>query len=435
MEISKDDEAKLMQYTKQAMALVSEGLSPTDAVEKIAKRENLSPDTIGILTTAYNNGRQLAQWRSGKNMFDKLADFPLADATTVIDRLYGKKEASAPLHDFEQDASWVPRWHDVERHRLRELPVSFVTKTAKVQEPPNQTSKQLELIGTYQNAVKDLSALRTKVAEAKDAVRKSIGGVTNYFRAMPMDRHRFEDVEYAAITYLGKSASMVMDLAYDRNELLHKRNKEKRASDLQRAPVVNISSDSLPIRLIANCLHAADKFAQIKQAYAEQEAQLGELKKQVHPQRVDIVEPQPAGELTPKLAFFGPMIGMSAGKLLAESTPKSKSELVEDYADKLSDPEHDQQLRSIRVQAMLNQLMTDPDDPISSYHPDEVLDAYNEIAQISPRLADKPLAMRPWLRRRLQGQLEPFETKELVDIEKSRAQSQAKPMQIGGGDN
>lgn len=426
MEISHEDESRLMKYTKEAMALVSSGTHPTDAIEKISRQNKLSPDTISILSAAYNNGRQLAQWKSGKSAFDKLADFPLASAQDVISRIYDDKEVTAEVDDFYRDDSWVPRWRDVERWQVRNTPVRLTTKTANTVQPL-QTEK-LDQIREYQNAGKALSALRTKVAEAEDAVRRAIGGVTNYFRSLPIDRHRFEDVEYAAVTYLGKEASHVFDLVYDRNQLLHQRHKEKRASELTKPPVTNIGPDSLPLRLVSNCLDTAIKFAQIRSEYKKQEHSFGDMKKAIHPQRVDITEPEPAGELTPKLAFLGPAIGMSAGKLLAESVPKTRGELIESYADELNDPEHDQQLRSIRVRAMLNQLMTDPDDPISSYHPDEVLDAYNEIAQLSPRLADKPLAMRPWLRRRLGGQLEPFETKELVDIEKSRAQSQSKQM-------
>ena len=103
--------------------------------------------------------------------------------------------------------------------------------------------------------------------------------------------------------------------------------------------------------------------------------------------------------------------------------PKTKDDLIEDAWMDLEDPGHQNEIRKIKAQAMLNQLMTDPDDPISGYEPDKVLQAYNEIASMTPRIAEQPAALRPLLRRRLQGHQEPFEAKEMTDIEKGLSAS------------
>jgi hypothetical protein len=82
---------------------------------------------------------------------------------------------------------------------------------------------------------------------------------------------------------------------------------------------------------------------------------------------------------------------------------------------------------------MLQGMMTDPDDPVSGHDPDQVLNAYNEIAQLAPHLAEQPAALRPALARRLQGGVQPFETKELADTEKSIVQSRRPPVALSLG--
>lgn len=97
--------------------------------------------------------------------------------------------------------------------------------------------------------------------------------------------------------------------------------------------------------------------------------------------------------------------------------------MVQDAWMNLEDPEHENDLRRIRAHALLNQMMTDGDDPISGHDPDKVLAAFNEISSATPRLAENAALLRPVLRKRLEGHQEPFEAKELLDIEKGIAQS------------
>ena len=112
------------------------------------------------------------------------------------------------------------------------------------------------------------------------------------------------------------------------------------------------------------------------------------------------------------------MIAQTTRSLLdrAMGSDPNKDKRVNDQWMDLEDPNHDAQLREIRTQAMLSDLMHD--DVIGGYHPDQVAKAYNEIAQMAPRTAGQPMALAALLRKRLQGHTEPFEAKEVTDIEK-----------------
>ena len=54
----------------------------------------------------------------------------------------------------------------------------------------------------------------------------------------------------------------------------------------------------------------------------------------------------------------------------------------------------------------------------------EVITAFNELSQLSPRLAEQPAAVRPLLAKRLAGEVQPFEIGEILNMEKTRKDSQ-----------
>jgi hypothetical protein len=87
----------------------------------------------------------------------------------------------------------------------------------------------------------------------------------------------------------------------------------------------------------------------------------------------------------------------------------------------LTDPEHETALRNIRAQGMLHDMiMNDP--VISGHDPQEVASAFNELADVAPQFVDSPAAMQALLRKRLEsGQMADFDVKQLLDMEKSRA--------------
>ena len=98
--------------------------------------------------------------------------------------------------------------------------------------------------------------------------------------------------------------------------------------------------------------------------------------------------------------------------------------MVDDTLNDLNDPVHDEQLRQIRTKAMLYSLLNN-DSVLSSYKPQEVLGAYNNLSALAPRASRQPLLATSVLRRwTTQGGIEPFEAKEIGDIEKTLQQTQ-----------
>lgn len=114
-----------------------------------------------------------------------------------------------------------------------------------------------------------------------------------------------------------------------------------------------------------------------------------------------------------------PVVALSS--LVRKAVPKAdtKEEVEQDAMAEYFDPVHDAEMNKIKTQAMLNDFLAN-DPIISTYDPDEVLGAFNQVSQMVPRAAMQPAVMRGQLRKLLQQQdaMEPFEANQLVEVEK-----------------
>ena len=116
---------------------------------------------------------------------------------------------------------------------------------------------------------------------------------------------------------------------------------------------------------------------------------------------------------------------LSAAKAIASRMAQGAAEGEKKMKTKayqsLTDPEHETALRNIRAQSMLHDLVLN-DPVISGHDPTEVAQAFNELADVAPQFVDSPAAMQALLRKRLEaGQMADFDVKQLVDMEKSKA--------------
>jgi hypothetical protein len=129
-----------------------------------------------------------------------------------------------------------------------------------------------------------------------------------------------------------------------------------------------------------------------------------------------------AGAFTAPLKAVGQAMGASSAAEMAGLGPvDAKKEMKKQY-DKLYDPEHESALKGIRAKGVLHDLILN-DPVISGYDPQDVAMAFNDISELSPALVDAPGMLRAVLRKRLEaGGLADFDVKQLLDMEKVRAE-------------
>lgn len=474
--LDRKDEQRLLDAVKTATSLVEDGLSPDAAVEKVARDSGFGPGEIRLLGHAFNTGRQVSQWKEPGGILDKLAEFPLCDPDVVVGNVYGRQPTKEAAQVVDSCYNRPP---------VADAPP--LSKAASYKIPSNppkpyapDPAEALDVAyGKIQRAKQAAEEGRRLVSAETDRLRATVAGLVGYFKQASYNRLPFATVEHAARAYCGPDASRLLDVVYAQARI-----KEARAGDACPVFKTPVDTAAYPFPAIKSAVDAgvaiarlrADAEALTKKAEAAKTEELRPFTGAGKPQRPaagttekaavgwlsevgaiatgDIlahkathpeVEEDPYGDVEAldaglnsiraqagrrrlvKAAFLNtPAVGAAVGTMLGRtigSVPKSKDDMVDDAWMELEDPEHYNELRKIRAHATLSQLLTDPDDPISGHDPHKVLNAYNEIAAATPRVAENVATLRPILRKRLESHQEPFEAKEMLDIEKGLAAS------------
>ena len=511
--VTQPEEQRLLDGMKVAVDLVDKRcFSPNAALEKVARDSQWTPGFLRAAVSAFNNGRQVAQWSANDSILEKTAEFALADYDHVHDAIWGGDEKKA--FDYYLNTSEIspeysrPPTFITNRESWDLLQGPLFEKAAVAPSEPEPSITAREAWDDYQWAVRGFEEKRAEYSHAHDKIRGYIGQLEEYFQKAAMDRIPFAVAEQAAVTYYGDDGRDLF------NVLAGSFPREKRASDGYQVWNKPIDLHSQPFSLIRKTISAATDIYNAKeamdQAYSELEDQAdkllpfaGDTEKQAAPDPLQtyadslrtVRDNEIAAGGTPRnvqrahtnyhraqqmadesrtrarerstqrsrlgRAIFGdkpaatPRTGLIpwVNKLDIGGIGKSlsginKAELLKEYTgfnDKfnpvkarnkmwaeLEDPYHENELRRIRAQSMLQGLMSDPESPVYGHDPYKVLKAYNEVSAISPRVAELPGAVESVLAQRLAGHTQPFENKELMDMEKTLNESR-NPAEGRGG--
>ncbi len=445
--LSKSDEQLLLDGVKQAVDLVDhQGFSPNDAVQKVAEDLNYSPGFVKAACNAFNTGRQLAQWNANDSVLDKLASFPLADYDTIHANIWGNSQEKAASVSPQLGQPRFESYEDQARHALLTMSIGSVEKSAEAEEPS-------PLVADYRGEVRVKAAFdalewqrrnveecRRQKSAADDQLNLKLHLLEGYFKKFAYDRLPLAQVEDAVTTYCGKPGAALMGY------VASKFPSEKRAADHQPTWAgFNQPSDRTaePYTLVEACIKQAEQVNQQEQQLAQAITKLAEAEGHI----ASFTRPQPESTklsqsiLTPSLieesgekqasVLAGMMggAGMGFSSTLAKEISQDEDQSIQSKIEELDDPSHLDEMRKIRAQTVLTELMTDPTNPLSEHDPEEVLKVYNEMVQLSPRLADQPGALGPMLNKRIMGNVEPFEVGEQLKIEESLNKTQSNPVQ------
>lgn len=441
-QMDKRAEEQLLAAVKSAMGCVMDGDTPTEAITKAAQHYQLSPTQLPLIVQAYNVGRTTYQ-RGAEGVLAKQATFPLADLQEIHKSLYpaqpqttSQRKAAAVI---SPDYAVPPRGLPSDHVTAMEKAASYTIPTPEpVSRGPGDPATRIwDAYGKterYKRAVDDAKVAYTA---ARDRLLASLGKVASYFAEAAPFRARFGDVEYNAIQVFGEPARHVLTYAHDQLAL-----GEKRAmwppKQLQRVDVTEAPYSLIKV--------AIDRTGELLDAYRDMTSTTKEAEAAVE-QTLRPFVPAPSRDTTPRsvlgdyhhlscdrekeAGFFGNTLSLGVGASLRNSSAgRSPDSLVDSTAASLADPEHLDELRAIQTRAMLSDFLSN-DEVISGYDPAEVMMAFNELSQMSPRSTTQPGVMRPLLRKRLsQGAVEPFEAQQITDIEKNlgEAQGSRQPM-------
>lgn len=446
--LSPEAEQTLIEGVKTAVHLVdNDGLTPDAAMQKVAESRKWGRDMVRLASQAYNTGRQTAQREVNTGILDKMATFELVDPDKVLNTMWPSEvKSAADLHnasavsdEYKAPPAWLYEQGRAALHKTAEQPFKLVDKPPEPYQP-EPSVKMARAYNRHRDCVRNTEEARTKAASSYQQLVDAVVRLRGYFKQASYDRVAFSQAEHFASAYFGDAGKTLMDDVYAKLKL-----KEVRASDFN-APRSAIDRTKAPFALIATCVKLArdvhEKRAEwnaAKEAEAKQAEDLrpfvGSPTAAIQPDRYLIAENPSTKQAG---GFFGGLLGGGIAantSALFDKALENKpdaSKLSTSQAAKLDDPSHQAELDKIKAQAMLADLMQD--DVLSGYDPEEVMNAYNEVAQVAPRSSTQPLVMRSLLRRHLQGNVEPFEAKEISDIEKGLIQTREPQLSIFGNE-
>lgn len=480
--LTNNDEQRLLESVKQAVHYVDENnMSPNDALVKVARDMSLSPGFVRAAVSAFNNGRQVSQWNANESVLDKLANFPIADYDEVHRKIWGKTEKEANDvytdlgGDIHSDYNKAPVW--AKRDSLSKLATMDLGIEKKAEDEVPEYVRQHQAVkqanstyDAYSRAKRAYGDARVKQSAAQDNLTTRLAILTNYFKKFAQDRLPFDVVDKAAQSYYGARGEMLMDVIAERFP------KEKRASDIKRQWSKPLPKESEPFTHIERAIKAAADLSAASDELQHAKEALDSAKEALVPFAEAPTAPKSAKDTTFSISLIeggegqpteeakeaeedwcphcdggGPKSecirghadsdgestekssGLLTGMLIGNATKPIVDEFVSGRAEDrrvgsamagLEDISHEDELKKIKAQVMLAEMMGDPDNPISEYEPERVLNAYNELTQLAPRLSQQPAAMQPLLAKRLAGAVEPFEVKEIGEMERGLQQTQ-----------
>lgn len=402
------------------------------AAAKQAEDAGFGPDMIRLMCHGWNNGAVTSRRETSSGILQKTAAFPILDPEQVIQRVFG---AAAKVATDDLDAAYLRPPRRPERPKVAE------SSGSSSREKTASADSELAFRRQYSAATRlneEIKTARQAYKQSLQLLQHKVASIAEYFQR---DRGRewlFDEVAYAAKSHLGSLAEPVMQAAADLNNYTVKSAnlRPRRAIDWNSRPFCWVV-DAVKLAPEVNAKYS--EYISVGMTNRYKIAQLMD--------RVTASPPTPATTVfdrpdnTPfveKLAFLSGGLSDVAvlGDLINEARgpAPTRDAMVGGALAALNDPAHDEKLRQIRARGMLFDLLNH-DEILASYNPSEVLKAYNNLSTLAPRASQQPVIANSVLRRwATQGGVEPFEAKEINDLEKGLKQTQQVGRPLGGAD-
>lgn len=415
--MTKAGEEKLISHVHKVIDEVSNGQNPTGALAKVAEAAELSREEIRRVGEAYNQSKTLDHLAKTAGA-SRLKNFNLANIDSAINSIYkeqyktaGVQHAEAITADSYKDG--IPDFvAEINRQgklqKFAELfsasePAKEVAKAPNISNIEKVDNKSADRFRMFSKLSSDV---RSRQSEYQTQLIKVGEQLSQSFYDYPFEKVEV-DLHKRFGERIAKSASDLLWKLTNAEKLGQKRA-SKKALDYSNDPFFSFGNSFGTVEsLVQNALELQKNARELKK---EREA--------LKPDPQPVVEKKASifdkytGEDGPdftKAAFLPQPLGLTryvAGTGMGaldrmRAQPSADDQALLEAVDSMEDPRLKDELKQIRVQAMINDFMSN-DEVISSYDPEEVIDSFNELSQLNPYIIDKPGVMRDWIRRALQ---------------------------------
>lgn len=426
--LTKSNEDKLISSLNRIADLTNDGTDPNEAIAKIASEEKVPSGHIQLLVNAYNTGRSAAQRKSHDSVWDKAAEFPIADTEAILEIMYPSKVKTASDIEYEtsvsSDYSTPPHWvtRREEKEKKAEALQYKINQPKAVPYPGEEINEYKVAKDKLKKLAQDLEESRYKANFAFAAACSSKDNLVEYFKQA--DCIPFEEVKENAELLYGESGVLLFSQLKNENPRFVKQSSKRVAR-----PAIG-----KPYELLKECMELSNAYQILKDDYHQKQASYDDSKSKftttfsLKPKLDPILGiPTPKDATYKEAGFFGSfgsgaktMMKGVGNKVLDMSTEAAKNSPVntmreskqdalkdiykEQYKSKLTPSlgsAHEDMVDSINREAMLSDILAN-DEVLSRRNPNDVLQAYSSIRTLAPRAAQNPEILRTLLRQRVE---------------------------------
>lgn len=432
--LSKEAESNILSAIQNICDSVSGHLSAESlktAAVKAARDHGFGPDMIKLMCAGYNTGATTYQRETGGNILQKHASFPLADAEAIIREVY-PETSPAKVAELAQSTVVSPEYSSPPKNlakRAAEQPLMMKVAEEKIPltyEREKKAADPVKILGESRRLQHEIKEARHAVLYAEEQLIGTVSKMASYFKRSSLDRKwNYGEVNYTAAKRFGKVGELVMKAVAQHNGYLVETSAmPKKAIDWKSSPFVELAEC---VKLAREVDDLKDKHIKVAVANREKIATLTAPYRVPEPPAVKERSILKQAAIAPAAVNFAVVSGALKNLTGDYLKPTPTSELVRSKMDDLSDPEHEEELRRIRAQSMLQNLLTE-DEVISGHNPDQVMKAYNELSSLAPRAAQQPAVARSVLRQWMaQGDLGSYDAKGMTDLENNLTRTQGTP--------
>lgn len=393
--LSKADEKKLIDATEQAIQYSNTGLSPNDAIEKVAREYNYTPPFIKLIASAFNKSKHVFFCKTA-SPDRRSAEFPLADPKVIIDNIYKQKD---PEQNIVKEACFVP---DIDLSKNDLYEIEKVAENNSEEDTvipflrPESVSNILYKADQMYKTAKD--QLHQKSAMLYQELDRAMDEVVETARTLS-DKD-MQKVAQTVINSYPRCGSNFMRLIYARIN--------RDMPDIQKSANAAVFPLYEPYISITKSIETAKKYTRAKNAEKLFDKKAGDNFMQDFAANIAAGSLQNAGVRdTTKLE-----------DILKYSEPTKKLERL--------DPDFYNQLKEIDTRRnFLNLALYDDD--LNKYEFPALVNAYNDAIQMAPEASDNRVVLRNMMIHNLEtgGVKDPISLKTELDIGKSLRDSSA----------
>lgn len=423
---STDAEDRVVGVLTKVAELVRGGTSPSSALAEASRAAGLPPALVKLAINAYNTGRTNLQRKTGGDLFDKAADFELADPAKVVEGIYPSavKSAAAAARDATVSHEYLapPAFGSARRKTAAAVVELDDAPAPAYPRDPDRFHRKVR--GAFEKLAAERAEFGRRLDELQDKVAAGVGELVRYFRTpghLPV-----EDVRANAAAAFGPGAAVLVDKVAGSCGKGDKPVKVRRVT-------TRMARDKAPYSDVEGVLKEAAAYAAVfaeaaafEKAAVAREFALGRAvaggAAPLPPDPLLSVARRLAGE---KRAFVGGPVshGIQMGlgsqvgsSVMSRLTPDADGKVKQDAYMSLLDPAHESRLRAIRTQATLSELMQSP--YFEGEDPRKVAELFNRLSTLAPRAAEQPMVLEAAMRQLMaQGQADPHGLDQLLGIE------------------